>query len=76
MFFADELHEFLAAETALGMVGMGGAEPGELVSTCARIADGDDASWFAEWCATADNLARAAVSHGPAELQPAPAETT
>jgi len=60
VFFADELHEFLAAETALGMVGMGGAEPGELVSTCARITDGDDASWFTEWCATADNLARAA----------------
>jgi pimeloyl-ACP methyl ester carboxylesterase len=57
LFFADELHESFAAETALGMVSHGGAEPGEIAATCARIVDGDDASWFTEWCATADRLA-------------------
>jgi len=57
LFFADELHESFAAETALGMVSHGGAEPGEITATCARIVDGDDASWFTEWCATADRVA-------------------
>jgi pimeloyl-ACP methyl ester carboxylesterase len=60
LFFFDELHESLAAETALGMVSHGGAEPGEITSTCARIVDGDDTSWFTEWCATADRLADSA----------------
>ena len=59
-FFADELHEWLAAETALGTVSRGGAEPGEIISTCGRIADGDDTSWFTEWCATAARLTQSA----------------
>ena len=65
LFFADELHESFAAETALGMVSHGGAEPGEISATCARIVDGDDASWSTEWCAIADRVAdRAEESRG------------
>jgi len=56
-FFTDELHEWLAAEFALGMISRGGAEPGEVISTCARITDGDDTSWYDEWTATAGRLA-------------------
>ena len=56
LLFDDELHESLAAHTALGMVSHGGGEPGEIISTCARIADGDDASWFSEWSRTAELL--------------------
>jgi pimeloyl-ACP methyl ester carboxylesterase len=58
--FNDELHEWLAAEVALGMISHGGAEPGEIISTCARIIDGDDTSWFDEWTATAARLAGSA----------------
>ena len=47
------------------MVSRGGAEPGEITATCARIVDGDDASWSTEWCATADRVAdRAEESRG------------
>ena len=60
MFFADQLHEFLAAESALGMVSHGGVEPGEIISTCGRIVDGDDTSWLTEWTETANRIANRA----------------
>ena len=60
LFFEDPLHEVFAANIALGMVSRGGAESGEIVATCGRIADGDDDSWYTEWRATADRLADSA----------------
>ena len=69
LFFEDPLHETFAANVALGTVSRGGAEPGEIIATCARITDGDDDSWYDEWCATADHVAaagRAAAEAGHA----------
>jgi pimeloyl-ACP methyl ester carboxylesterase len=60
LFFDDTLHETFAAETALGLVPLGGAEPGEVVTTCASITDGDDDSWHEAWYATAERVAAAA----------------
>jgi alpha-beta hydrolase superfamily lysophospholipase len=53
--FRDPLFEDFTT-WALGLVSHGGGEPGEVQATCADIADGDDASWFAAWCGTADRL--------------------
>jgi len=58
-FFDDPLHEFFAATLAFGLTSKGGVEPGEISATCSRIADGDDGSWYDEWCATADRIAAA-----------------
>jgi pimeloyl-ACP methyl ester carboxylesterase len=69
LFFEDPLHETFAANVALGTISRGGAEPGEIIATCARITDGDDDSWYDEWCATADHVAaagRAAAAAGHA----------
>jgi pimeloyl-ACP methyl ester carboxylesterase len=60
LFFSDALHEDFAATTALGLVSRGGGEPGEIIATCALITDGDDASWYEHWCATADGIVAAA----------------
>ena len=58
-YFDDPLHEFFAAGLAFGLTSKGGVEPGEINGTCSRITDGDDGSWFDEWCATADHIADA-----------------
>ena len=60
LFFDDPLHEMFAANVALGLASRGGSEPGEIVSTCTRITDGDDSSWFDEWYATAERVATGA----------------
>jgi alpha-beta hydrolase superfamily lysophospholipase len=62
LFFSDPLHEDFAATLALGQVSHGGAEPGEIIATCALITDGDDGSWYENWCATADSVAATAES--------------
>jgi pimeloyl-ACP methyl ester carboxylesterase len=53
MFFSDPLQEDFAASFALGQISHGGGEPGEIIATCALIADGDDASWYENWSDTA-----------------------
>jgi len=58
-FFTDALHEDFVTSLALGLGSHGGSEPGEVAATCDRITDGDDASWFEQWCATADRLVAA-----------------
>jgi alpha-beta hydrolase superfamily lysophospholipase len=60
LFFDDPLHEMFAANVALGLASRGGSEPGEIVSTCTRITDGDDSSWFDEWYAAAERIAAGA----------------
>jgi alpha-beta hydrolase superfamily lysophospholipase len=56
LFFEDPLFEELAASLALALGSHGGPELGEVQATCAGIADGDDDSWYAAWCATGDRL--------------------
>jgi alpha-beta hydrolase superfamily lysophospholipase len=58
-FFQDPLFEDFTTTLALGLASHGGGELGEVEATCARIADGDDASWYAAWRATADRLVAA-----------------
>ena len=59
LFFDDPLHEMFAATIALGQTSHEGAEPGEIMATCARISDGDDDSWYAEWSAYGGTPGRA-----------------
>jgi len=56
LFFDDPLFEEFTSTLALGLASHGGAELGEVQATCARIANGNDDSWFAAWRATADRL--------------------
>ena len=51
-------HEGMNFDTifALGRCQYGGADAGEILSTAARIHDGDFESWFREWYATADRV--------------------
>jgi alpha-beta hydrolase superfamily lysophospholipase len=41
---------------ALAYTYYGGADVGECLTTARRITEGDDDSWYREWCATADRL--------------------
>jgi hypothetical protein len=59
LFFEDPLFEDFTVSLALGLSSHGGPELGEVQATCAGIVDGDDDSWYAAWCATADRLAQA-----------------
>ena len=59
LFFDDPLFEEFTSTLALGLASHGGAELGEVQATCARIANGNDESWFAAWRATADRLVEA-----------------
>lgn len=52
--FFDDLGFEFGALMALGAAPYGMAEPGEVLATVGRIADGDPDSWFTEWMATAD----------------------
>ncbi|HZS01034.1 MAG TPA: alpha/beta fold hydrolase [Chloroflexota bacterium] len=45
---------------ALAYTYHGGADIGECLTTARRISAGDDASWYREWCATADRVVAAA----------------
>lgn len=69
LFFSDPLQEDFAATLALGQVSHGGGEPGEIVATCALIADGDDASWYENWSATAGRVLAAAEESAAAGAQ-------
>jgi pimeloyl-ACP methyl ester carboxylesterase len=60
LFFTDALHEWLAGGTALGLAAVGGAQPGEIATTCALISDGDDSSWYDAWYGTAERVAATA----------------
>ncbi len=56
-----------ALDLALGAAVRGGADPGEVLATTARIPNGDADAWVREWTATADgarDLARAAEAAG------------
>ena len=66
LFFSDPLHEDFAATLALGQISHGGAEPGEIIATCGLITDGDDSSWYENWCATADSVAATAETSAAA----------
>jgi pimeloyl-ACP methyl ester carboxylesterase len=46
---------------ALSYTTFGGAEPGEVLMTAERIAEGDTASWHDEWRRTAERVERLAV---------------
>jgi hypothetical protein len=59
LFFDDPLFEEFAVGLALGLTGRGGTEISEVKATCERIVDGDDDSWYAAWCKTADRLVAA-----------------
>lgn len=64
--FEDEDFQF-GAELALGAAHRGGADPGEVLATIARIPDGDADAWVREWSATAGDAwaaARAALGSG------------
>ena len=41
---------------ALGGCRYGAAEPGEVISTVSRVADGDFEGWFGQWTATAERV--------------------
>lgn len=54
-FFSDADFDF-AARNALGAAGQGVIDPGLVLTTLARITDGDSDSWFAAWLPVADEL--------------------
>jgi pimeloyl-ACP methyl ester carboxylesterase len=58
LFFDDPLFEEYTV-FALALASHGGSELGEVQATIARIEDGNDDSWFAEWRETADGLVQA-----------------
>ncbi|MEJ2868270.1 hypothetical protein WCD74_10865 [Actinomycetospora sp. OC33-EN08] len=60
-FFSDNGFQF-AVEVTLGGVRHGAADPGDVLSTIARIPDGRPEAWVAEWTATADRVADEARS--------------
>jgi alpha-beta hydrolase superfamily lysophospholipase len=53
--FADPLYDFQLQRT-LGYTLSGGADINECLYTAGRIKEGDDASWYAAWRATADRI--------------------
>ncbi|HEX3841878.1 MAG TPA: alpha/beta fold hydrolase [Acidimicrobiales bacterium] len=59
LFFEDPLFEEFTMAFALGFTSHGELGLGEVRATCARILDGNDDSWFAAWCETADRLVEA-----------------
>ena len=52
MFSTDPLFDNFAVSIGLGL----GGQSGEILATCAGIADGDDSGWHDAWSATADRL--------------------
>jgi pimeloyl-ACP methyl ester carboxylesterase len=58
LFFQDPLFEEYAV-FMLALASHGGPELGEVQATCEDIADGDEQSWYAAWCATAARLVQA-----------------
>jgi pimeloyl-ACP methyl ester carboxylesterase len=59
--FDDPSFSFEALRTA-GQMRDGGADLGEVISTCARIGEGDTSSWHSEWRTTADRVHNAALA--------------
>jgi hypothetical protein len=55
LLFNDESFAFEALR-ALGYAPYGGADIGEVVSTAARIPDGDETAWYAQWRALAERI--------------------
>ncbi|MFE0464640.1 alpha/beta fold hydrolase [Kitasatospora sp. NPDC058965] len=53
--FDDESFSYETLRTA-GFAGDGGADLGEVLSTAARIGEGDEDAWLREWRATADRV--------------------
>jgi dienelactone hydrolase len=58
-FFNDDAFNF-KVQTMLGELRTGCGDAGEILSTVARITDGDDASWVTEWQAIGDRVAKVA----------------
>ncbi len=58
-FFTTDDFEF-GTLISLGQAATGGSDVGEVLSTVARITDGDAESWFTEWTATATRVLAAA----------------
>ena len=83
LFFDDPLHEMFAATIALGQTSHEGAEPGEIMATCARIIDGDDDSWYRNgalrrhaWASSVTTPPPAAMVSARARRTSAPRRTT
>lgn len=55
--YDDESFSFEALRTA-GHAAYGGADLGEVLTTCRRIPEGDEEAWSAQWGATADRIER------------------
>jgi hypothetical protein len=64
-FFKDPDFNFLT-QIALGSVYSQAADIGEVLSTIARIEDGDARAWVDEWTATADRIADQATANADA----------
>ena len=58
-FFKDDAFNF-KVQTMLGELRTGCGDAGEILSTVARITDGDDTSWVTEWQALGDRVAKIA----------------
>ena len=54
--FADDPSFWYEALRTLGHAAYGGADIGEVLTTCAAITEGDYDSWHDEWLATADRV--------------------
>jgi hypothetical protein len=61
MFPADPLFDKFAVSIGLGL----GGQAGEILATCAGIADGDDSAWHDAWSATGDRLTRSILGRRP-----------
>lgn len=59
LLFADASFAFEGLR-ALGYAPYGGADIGEMVSTAARIPDGDEAAWYEQWRGLAERVSAAA----------------
>jgi hypothetical protein len=65
-FFDDDASNF-EVQNLLGALHAGVGDAGEILSTVARITDGDDESWVDEWSATAHRVAAIADACASAE---------
>ncbi|GAA3467265.1 hypothetical protein [Nonomuraea roseola] len=67
-FAQDEKFNF-EIQLALGQVQAGAGDVGEILSTTARVIDGDAESWFTEWTRTGERV------HWPRRARPAATPT-
>src|ERR1700727_1324860 len=59
--FPDNLQFWFEAKRAFGASSYGGSEFGEVLSTTQRIVSGDFDSWYDEWNATGERVAKEAA---------------